>query len=894
MFLHSAAVACLILAAAGLQLPLFMQRIQLVVLADVSDSILDKQIQTARMQELLQVLDPRTTDVAVAVFATNVGTERRLSPLPETQAESSPSARHKSKPESLPSAQRPPLPDLQRLKTDIHTSATDIGRAIDFARGIFAPGGARAILLISDFRDTRSRAVGAAAALSGSGISLLATPTMLSQSEDVYISSLRVPEIQRAGRAVPIDVTVAGLSPRQVKVAVMRQRLGQEPLLIDTKIVALESTSSAELRKTIRCVDAHSDSSGMIIYTVRLSAVEGELINDIRTNNELSAAVKIVGASNWAVLTRSGATLDTLCATVKKPLGVNLQPFYAGALPTRASAYQHFDGILVDGLSADELKDAPLKALAEAIDSGKGLVALGGEQAFGAGRHPRDGAWEQLLPAQMTPEDDRRRAVLFVIDISKSMEQRMSGSGRKIDFAREQLARAVQRLKPLDRLGLITFSNVARVSAPLSAESTRAPFLEAVQKARIEEKTNILAALKTAKETLKADDSEEQLVIILSDGVDTAGTPREEIVEAAKALCPPPAKPDAPRRVALFTFGIDVNSKEASAGGEKLLKDIAVVGGGQYSPEFTKLAERLELAFEGSKKDFFVRHEPFALQARRDHPLLQGGRDWPELNFRNRVKAKPRAETLLFSATNAPDEKGFEHRRPDPIFVVSGVDWPGAARSAVLALSLDGAAGTAFLGAASAQSLLSGLLDWVEARPANRPGILIRTDSTDGEQLEVEARASDPELRLPLNGLKFNALLTPIVRQSGNITAGAVAPQPLSLKPVAPGVYRAVLPVESQSIYRLLLRDEKGLVDERFVSTPYSAELRRFGVERAAMFELVHKAGGDSRVIESPQDLERWAATQQASQSNYALRPWLFVLGLLLLLIEFATRGMKS
>jgi hypothetical protein len=59
------------------------------------------------------------------------------------------------------------------------------------------------------------------------------------------------------------------------------------------------------------------------------------------------------------------------------------------------------------------------------------------------------------------------------------------------------------------------------------------------------------------------------------------------------------------------------------------------------------------------------------------------------------------------------------------------------------------------------------------------------------------------------------------------------------------------------------------------------------------MHELIGKANGGARAIEHPQDLARWAEACQASRVSYALRPWLLALGLLLLLVEFGTRGTR-
>jgi hypothetical protein len=367
--------------------------------------------------------------------------------------------------------------------------------------------------------------------------------------------------------------------------------------------------------------------------------------------------------------------------------------------------------------------------------------------------------------------------------------------------------------------------------------------------------------------------------------VDTSATPAGEILAAARQLCPPSAAGRLPRRTTLFTFGIDVDPKEADSTGEKLLQDLAQAGGGRYSAEFGSLAGRLEETFEQGKQDFYLRREPFALRIRHPHPVLQGHAAWPELSFRNRVKAKPYAETILTGAGVAA-ERAASKRRPDPILILSGANWPGAARTALLALTLDGADGAKFLAAPETRSLLPALLNWAEAKEAQPAGLALKAVSEDGENLSVEVRAQEPLSHLPLNGRHFKILLTPLQPPP----PGNWRPAPVTLKPEAPGVYRAKAPVSSQTIYRLALFSGEDFVEERFLGTPYPLELRRFGTDRAAMRELVRRAGGGSMVIESPRDLKHYAETHLASREHYSLRPWLLLLGLALALGEFAMR----
>ena len=880
-----------------MHLPSERPRQQIVIAADVSASVFDLATQNSRVHEILKGLDPQNVEVAVTVFGATAGSERLMGPLVAPDAP--PNDRERDALRRRPHSASNGLPDLSRLTTVVDRSATDIGNAINFSRGQFTAerdNAARAVLVLSDFRNTRGNAEAAAASLSGSGVDLLTTPVLLGPSSDVHISALRVPETAQLGRALPIEVTVASQMPCTVRVKVWRKKSGGEDAVgfKTVELAADPSNAGGELRRVVRILDT-PDAPGVAVYTAHVSGTEGELSGDINSNNQLSAATRIVGPSRWAVLTRAGSTLDLLARNPSKPLGTETVVFDTQHLPQNASAYDAVGGVLVDGLSAEELGDgAALAALTQAVDGGKALLAVGGEHAFGAGGHPHDGNWEKLLPCDMTPEDDRTRSVLFLIDVSKSMDEKMGRSGagvRKIDFANEQLAQAVQKLKPLDRLGLITFSGSAQIAAQLSGEPSRVEFLSGVKKISIQANTDILPAIKTAAEVLKNDDAEEQLVVLLSDGVQTAATPVVDIVAAAKQLCPLPREDGGPRRTTLFTFGIGVDPQDNSASGEALLKDLASAGGGAYSPDFLKLAERLERAFESQKKDFFVRREPFALRPAYEHPVLgPSGGNWPALPFRNRVRAKPSAEALLWSspAGVAPVDANAS-RRPDPLLILSGSLWPGASRRGVLALSLDGPAGAALLGSESGRRLLPSLLEWMEAKKGTQlDGWSVQAEPADDDSLGIDVRANDPVTGLPINGRKLSVTLTALQLDAADAQYSPLPHTPLH--PSAPGVYRTIIPALPQGIYRLSVHSENQVLCERFVSVPYPAELRRFGADRAAMQQLVAKAGAPSRVIDSARDLSQWADEKAAARDTTPLAPYLVVAAIGLLLAEFAKR----
>jgi Mg-chelatase subunit ChlD len=878
------ALACgaLLLAAAGWTIQAGRHRLALVVAADVSESIFETEAQTGRVNDFLRALDPDSTDAAVVVFGANPGLERPFAPLSALLGE----AGRLAAPRSAPAL------DLARPQAVVKTGGTNLAAALTFARSLFRDDGAtHAILLLSDFRETHGRAATVAAALAGERIRLLATPALLSASRDVQLAEFRVPESAPVSRAVPLEITVASQSAAKVTVAVRRRSAGAQPYFVEARTLELTPPAgagpNAEARATVRMLD-HPPTANVYVYTATVDGADGPLPGDVRVNNALSAAARVTGPARWAVLARGGSTLDKLAANAPRDLGVAADVFHVPDLPTDAARYDAFAGVLVDGLSSAELppNSPALRALEAATNAGKALVALGGEQAFGAGGHPAGGIWERILPIEMTPDDDRVRSILFLVDVSSSMNDTLVQNGvsiRKKDFAAQQL-QAVRALRPQDRLGLITFSGSAQVAAPLSAEPGRSAFLEAVRGLKIESNTDLYAPLARAREVLAADDAREQLVLLLSDGVQTTSRPRAEILEEARKLCPPNA--DGTRRTTLLTFGIGVGAQDFNATGEALLKDLAAAGGGTYAPDFLTLGERLARTFEQGSREFFVRREPFSLSATPLATAQFGALQIPELNFRNRVKAKS-SEVLFTGASRTP---GADARR-DPLLLETGAQSSALGRRAVLALSFDGPDGERLLQSGSGgRTLLPQLLAWAEAREsASAKGYTLTAEPRDGDRLALSLRAFDPASGEPNNALHPLASLTAL--DTGDSAAKNDPATNVQLKLSAPGLYEALVSAPPASVCRFSVSDAGNPLGERFVSTPCAAEFQRFGVDRAAMAALTARAGPDARVIETPSDLAHWTDEQHRAASALNLRIPLLGLALVLFVLLFTLRS---
>jgi hypothetical protein len=157
----------------------------------------------------------------------------------------------------------------------------------------------------------------------------------------------------------------------------------------------------------------------------------------------------------------------------------------------------------------------------------------------------------------------------------------------------------------------------------------------------------------------------------------------------------------------------------------------------------------------------------------------------------------------------------------------------------------------------------------------------------------VEAR--DPKSHASKSGLQLSARLSPVFGESTTDVAAA-------LLPVEPGTYEGEIALpereasasdERGAIHRLDLLSDDRVARTRFVSVPYPREYCRFGTDRVALADLVQRAGGRSRMLDVPDNLNGWLKEIEAQRAYVSARPFLIVLAALCLLAELAIRGLR-
>jgi Mg-chelatase subunit ChlD len=328
------------------------------------------------------------------------------------------------------------------------------------------PNGRGVVLLYSDGRQTQGDAVRAAGALAARGIRVFALMPDL-RPRDVRIAGIAAtPAAAGPAEPVTIEVRLAATLPAAATLRLRR--------------AAADSASPAEWQRQVQPESASGaaavfkdapPASGWYVYHAQVSSAADEWPE----NNQASCIVRVGEGLDVAYVYAGespGAALEHLRA--KAAAGVRIRPVPAGAFsrPSPADA-----AVILDNVPAWALQPESLRDLAARVtDGGLGLVALGGDAAFGAGGYA-ESPLESLLPVSSRTGRRPPLEIVFVIDSSGSMNE-MADGFTKLTHAKSAVLDLGSALGPSDRVGIVAFAGEPRIASPCAAASDWAQLRE--------------------------------------------------------------------------------------------------------------------------------------------------------------------------------------------------------------------------------------------------------------------------------------------------------------------------------------------------------------------------------------------------------------------------------
>jgi len=496
--------------------------------------------------------------------------------------------------------------------------ASDPAAAIAEAAAFIPANRVPKMVLFTDGREITGNALAAAKA---TGVPISVVPLPGEAKDEVFVRSVETKGQVRQGEPFFVDVAVASTGENE---GTLKLRSGED-VVVEEKVRLHPGENRFRYRHAV---------VGRPVVTLT-ATLEG--FKDALAENNQAGAVVFTTPRPRVLLVESQPVLakHLQAALQSEDIEVEVRP--PENLPERLDDLARYELLILSNVPAALLPNERVAAIAKYVgELGGGLIVVGGDRAFTPGGY-RDAAIEALLPVVCEPKKNKpkpRLAMMLVMDKSGSMEE-----GKAMDLTKEAARKAVEKLGPRDKIGVIAFEDKSTWVSPISPLSDKQAILQRIDTIVPAGGTNTFPAVEQAYLALREAHADLKHIIVLSDG-----------------LCHPGDFHRLARDIA--AAGITVSTVAVGDEAAKdLLRDIAEVGGGNfyYCDDPAKIPQIFELETISAGK-VGITEAPFTAQVLDSSDVLAG------LNFEEvptllgfvETEAKPTSQVILSSADKDP------------------------------------------------------------------------------------------------------------------------------------------------------------------------------------------------------------------------------------------------
>ncbi|WP_129671374.1 VWA domain-containing protein [Candidatus Chloroploca sp. Khr17] len=592
----------LVLAIAGVQLVLPVNRLTTVFLLDGSDSLSASARAQAEtfIQEALQAM-PEDDRAAIVVFGGNALVERAPS---EEQR-------------------------LGRISSVPIATRTNLEQAIQLGLALFPADASRRIVLLSDGGENAGRAVEAARLTASRGVPIEVVALTIGAGEaEALVASVEAPAQVREGQVATVVATIESnvAQPATVRLigdggTISEQQLALQPGLTEVTF-AVEIAGNGFQRFRVQ-IEPERDGRAQ--------------------NNEAAALIQVQGPPRILVVAQDQADAQPLVSALE---ATNMDPevLSPAMMPSDLAGMITYDAVILVNTPARTLPVGAMRALPGYVrDLGRGLMMIGGGDSFGVGGYGRTPI-EETMPVYMDVRNREERpdlAMVFVIDKSGSMDAchcsspdmssnpSQLGGVRKVDIAKEAVAQAAALLGPQDTLGIVTFDSRAFDTLPATTGATLDQILDALSGVEPRGATNLRSGLIQAEAMLQQVDARLKHVVLLTDGWGNGG---DQLEIAAR----------------MREQGMTLTTIAAGSGSATFLENLATTGGGRYyfAEDITSVPQIFVQETISAVGNYIV-ERPFTPVIIGSSPVLNGLGGLPPLYGFNGSTLKDSARVLL-------------------------------------------------------------------------------------------------------------------------------------------------------------------------------------------------------------------------------------------------------
>ena len=398
---------------------------------------------------------------------------------------------------------KPPLP----LPNGSSMPEANLASALDLSAGLLGELDSGRIAVVASGAQTRGEVARVLPELVAQGTPVDVLPVGGVPAGEVLLESLSLPPQLYQGDSFRLQGVI--YSSAQVSATVRMWRDGE---LGGKQIIEL-SPGRNRVETTLG-----EEEAGRYLYEYEVIA-KSDAFND---NNHDDVVAEVLPKATVALITPQpswgGVLADALMLQ-----GILVEVRTPRSAPYTLEDLLGYDAVILANVPAIDLHSSQQELLETWVhEYGGGLLVLGGENSFGPGGYYQT-PLERVSPlSSRIPEEAPKVALLFVLDRSGSMQQRV-GEVSRLEIAKQAPVEAIELLHEEGLAGVVVFDSEATTLLPLQPVGERAALAQVLEPLQPGGGTSIYPALVEAYEQMRLVDAAARHIVVMTDGLSQPG-----------------------------------------------------------------------------------------------------------------------------------------------------------------------------------------------------------------------------------------------------------------------------------------------------------------------------------------------------------------------------------
>ncbi len=400
----------------------------------------------------------------------------------------------------------PIVKSLDRIdfEANVGLNNTNLEEGLKLSRALIPQNTRKRIVLLTDGEENLGEGIKEAQLFKRNDISLKVFKTNKDKGYEVQLENMSIPKTLYENQRFDISLNI--FSNIKTKCNII---LYSGESVIGEKLVTVEKGDNRFI------FSDKAEKAGFKSFKAMIIPEK----DTITQNNSYSAFTSVKGKAKVLLIdgeNQGGRELNKILTTS----GIDVDYIKDKQVPHNLSELVRYKSVIMSDVSLENINNDFIDSLKVYVkEYGGGLLVTGGENSYALGGYYNT-PLEDILPVDMQLKVDGEvpsLGLVLVIDKSGSMSGGQYGIN-KIDMAKEAAVKAVNSLKPKDKIGVVAFDGSAYWVANMSSTSDEKKIKNAISTIGAGGGTSIIPALDEAYKALKDTDTKLKHIILLTDG----------------------------------------------------------------------------------------------------------------------------------------------------------------------------------------------------------------------------------------------------------------------------------------------------------------------------------------------------------------------------------------